>query len=97
MLCWEQGRYANASSMSERTLAISEKALGSTHPYIATYLTTLGAIRTRQGRHHEAELLIKRGLSIADSASVVTDPAHQALYLSNLAILFESQGRYADA
>jgi tetratricopeptide (TPR) repeat protein len=93
MLYWEQGRYADASSMSERTLAISQKALGSAHPYIATYLKMLGAIR----RHHEAELLIKRDLSIADSASVVTDPAHQAIYLSNLAILFESQGRYADA
>ena len=63
-----QGRYAEAEPLSNRALAISEKALGPEHPDVAsTSEQPRGALQA-QGRYAEAEPLHKRALAIGEKA-----------------------------
>jgi tetratricopeptide (TPR) repeat protein len=101
----DQGRYADAEPLYKRSLAIREKALGPNHPEVARSLNNLAALYERQGRYADAEPLgryadaeplYKRSLAITEKA---LGPNHRdvALSLSNLALLYATQGRYADA
>jgi tetratricopeptide (TPR) repeat protein len=100
-----QGRFADAEPLYKRSLAIREKALGPNHPEVARSLNNLAALYERQGRYADAEPLgryadaeplYKRSLAITEKA---LGPNHRdvALSLSNLALLYGIQGRYADA
>lgn len=90
------GRYAEAISLAQRALAVTEKARGLEHPSVATSLNNLASLYQDQGRYADAEPLYKRSLAIWEK---VRDPDHPdvATALNNLAELYRDQGRYADA
>jgi CHAT domain-containing protein/Flp pilus assembly protein TadD len=96
LLYHNQGRYAEAEPLYQRSLAIREKALGRDHPYVATSLNNLAELYRSQGRYGDAEPLYQRSLAIGEKALGRNHPA-VATSLNNLAGLYASQGRYAEA
>src|SRR5262249_30460191 len=92
----DQGRYADAEPLYKRSLAISEKALGPTHPDVATTLNNLAEFYREQGRYADAEPLYKRALTLREKA-LGPDHPDVAVSLNNLAGLYERQDRFVDA
>jgi tetratricopeptide (TPR) repeat protein len=92
----DQGRYSEAEPLFKRSLAIDEKALGPSHPYVATSLNDLASLYNEMGRYTEAEPLYKRALTI-DETNLGPDHPEVANDLNNLAELYRRQARYADA
>ena len=64
----DQGRYADAEPLYQRSLAIREKALGRDHPDVAQSLNNLAALYRNQGRYADAEPLYQRSLAIREKA-----------------------------
>ena len=70
-LAWlyqQQGQYAKAESLYQRTLIIREKALGQSHPFVARTLDNLAGIYRRQGEYARAEALYQRALNIREKS-----------------------------
>jgi tetratricopeptide (TPR) repeat protein len=65
---YDQGRYAEAEALYQRTLAIDEHGLGPMHPDVAQSLNSLGGLYSIQGRDAEAEPLLQRSLAIREQA-----------------------------
>jgi tetratricopeptide (TPR) repeat protein len=55
-----QGRYSEAEAMFERALDLIEKSVGSTNPYWTDITKNLALVYQNEGRHEEAEQLLKR-------------------------------------
>jgi tetratricopeptide (TPR) repeat protein len=91
-----QGRYAEAEPLYQRSLTINEKAFGPEHPDVATSLSNLGLLYDNQGRYAEAEPLYKRSLAIKENFLGLEHPV-VATTLNNLGLLYDNQGRYAEA
>ena len=90
------GKYAEATEIAKRLLALREKALGPEHPDVGTSLNSLAGLYREQGRYTEAEPLLRRGLAIRERA---LGPEHPdvATVLNSLAALHRAQGLYAEA
>ena len=69
-----QGKYAEAEPLYQRSLAIWEKALGKDHPDVATSLNNLAVLYHNQGKYAEAEPLYQRSLAIKEKALGKTIP-----------------------
>jgi CHAT domain-containing protein len=91
-----QGRYADAEPLYQRSLAIAEKAFGPDHPDVALSLNSLAALYASQGHYSDAEPRLQRSLAIWEKA-LGRDHPYVGLSLNNLAELYRGQGRYADA
>ncbi|MBT7486116.1 MAG: tetratricopeptide repeat protein, partial [Rhodospirillales bacterium] len=63
-----QDRLSDAVSLIKRSLAITEKAVGSQHPDMATRLNNLASLYRDQGRYAAAEPLYKQSLAIWEKA-----------------------------
>ena len=59
---------AQAEPLYKRALAIIQKALGPTHPDVATGLNNLALLYATQGPYAQAEPLYKRALAIREKA-----------------------------
>jgi tetratricopeptide (TPR) repeat protein/CHAT domain-containing protein len=92
----QQGRYAEATELAQRVLAIREKALGPDHPDVGTSLNNLAHLYHVQGRYAEAEPLHKRALAVREKA-LGPDHPDVGQSLNNLARLYHARGRYAEA
>jgi len=92
----DQGRYAEAEPLHQRSLAIWEKVLGAEHPQVATTLNHLALLNQAQGSYAEAEPLYRRSLAILEKALGPEQP-DVAASLNNLALLYHDQGRYGEA
>jgi CHAT domain-containing protein/Flp pilus assembly protein TadD len=88
--------YVDAIPLTERALAIFEKALGPDHPDVGTSLNNLAVLYENLGRYEEVDSLYQRSLAIREKALGPNHPA-VALSLHSLAELYVTQGRYADA
>jgi RNA polymerase sigma factor (sigma-70 family) len=91
-----QGRYADAEPLYQRSLVITEKALGSNHPDVATTLNNLAETYRNQGRYADAEPLYTRSLAIREVVLGHNHP-NVAITLNNMGLLYDNQARYADA
>lgn len=78
------------------SLAISEKALGPTHPDVADSLNNLARLYESEGRYGDAEPVYKRSLAILEKTLGPNHPA-VATSLNNLAGVYQNEGRDADA
>jgi len=78
----DQGRYAEAEPLYQRSLQISEIQLGKDHPDVATSLNNLAGLYQDQGRYSEATTLLTQGLNIQEDHLTI-----------NLAIGAEAQKR----
>ena len=65
---WDKGKYAEASQLAERALAIWEKALVPEHPDIASPLNNLAGLYRAKGDYAKAEPLFQRALAIREKA-----------------------------
>jgi tetratricopeptide (TPR) repeat protein len=96
-LLMRQGKYEEALPLYERSLRISEKALGPEHPSVAARLChNMAGLLERQGKYDEALPLYERSLRISEKA---LGPEHPdvATTLGGMASLLESQGKYDEA
>ena len=91
-----QGKYADATRIAERYVALARQRHGEEHTEFATALAWLGFVYRAQGRFAEAEPLFRRDLTITEKT---LGPEHPAVGASliNLAELYQAQGRYAEA
>jgi len=93
---YRAGKYAAATKVAQRALAIAEDKFGPDHPEVGTTLNNLALLYRAQGRYAEAEPLYKRSLAIREKA-LGSDHPDVGVSLNNLAGLYQSQGRYAEA
>jgi CHAT domain-containing protein len=96
LLYRSQGRYSEAEPLLKQALAVRKRALGETHPDVATSLNSLALLYHSQGRYSEAEPLYKQALALKIRALGEAHP-DVATSLNNLAGLYDSQGRYSEA
>jgi tetratricopeptide (TPR) repeat protein len=73
-----------------QALATQRKALGDTHPVVATTLNSLSRVLARQSRYAEAASALRDALNIAGPA-VGTDHQLFAIYSINLASAYIAQ------
>jgi tetratricopeptide (TPR) repeat protein len=85
----EQGRYAEAEPLYQRSLQIREQQLGADHPHVATSLNNLALLYRSQGCYGDAEPLFVRSLAISERR-LGADHPDVATSLNNLALLYES-------
>jgi tetratricopeptide (TPR) repeat protein len=55
-----QGRYSEAEAMFKRALNLIDKSFGPTIPYWADIIKNLAFVYQNEGRHEEAQQLLKR-------------------------------------
>lgn len=61
-----QGKYAEAEPLYQRSMAIREKGLGPDHPAVATSLHNLAGFYANQRKYAEAQPLCQRALAILE-------------------------------
>ncbi|MFB2882394.1 tetratricopeptide repeat protein [Floridanema aerugineum] len=93
---YQQGKYAEAIPLAQRSLAIREKALGSEHPDVALSLNNLAALYEQMGNYAQAEPLYQRSLAILEKVLGSEHP-DVAGSLNNLGLLYRRMGNYAQA
>ncbi len=91
-----QGKYAEATAVAERAVALAERVLGKEHPSTLTSIDNLAVLYAKQGRHAEAKPLYRR---VLESRERVLGKEHPDTLASvhKLAALYSAQGRYAEA
>jgi CHAT domain-containing protein/Tfp pilus assembly protein PilF len=93
---YQAGKYADATPLAERALAIREKALGPDDPTVARDLNNLALLLQATNRLTEAEPLFHRALTIIEK-SYGPDHPIVATGLNNLAELLRATNRLTDA
>src|SRR5262245_20749865 len=90
------GKYGEAISIAERSLALTRANKGEDDPETAAGLHSLAMLYHAQGRYADAEPLHKRALAIREK---VLGPDHQDVWtsLNYLASAYKQLGRYAEA
>jgi tetratricopeptide (TPR) repeat protein len=93
---YQGGKYAEATDVAQRALALAKHQFGPNHTKVATALNNLATLYCAQGRYAEAEPLYKRVLAITEKG---LGPDHPLVgtALNNLAELYGEQGRYDEA
>lgn len=90
------GKFQEALTLAQKTVADAEKARGPAHRDVAAALNNLGHVHASLGHDGEAEPLYKRSLAIFEKVGGL-DSADAAPLLNNLAALYQRQDRLADA
>src|SRR5262249_7220821 len=90
------GKFQEALTLAQKTLADAEKAHGPVHRDVAAALNNLGQVYGSLGQDSEAEPLYKRSLAIFEKVGGL-DSVDVAPTLNNLAALYQRQDRFADA
>jgi CHAT domain-containing protein/tetratricopeptide (TPR) repeat protein len=93
---YSQGKYAEATPIAERYVALARQKHGDDHTEYATAIDWLARVYDTQGRYAEAEPLFKHSLAIREKA-LGPDHPDVGSSLNNLAVLYEAQGRYAES
>jgi tetratricopeptide (TPR) repeat protein len=93
---YTQGRYSEAIPISEKALAIREKAVGLDHPDVPLSLNNLAVLYDSLGDYAKAEPLYKRSLVIYEKALGPEHP-YVAAMLENMAELYKKIGKKEEA
>jgi tetratricopeptide (TPR) repeat protein len=92
----QAGKYAEATDVAQRALALAERQLGPDHPAVGIRLNMLALLYRTQGRYAEAEPLYQRAIAIAEK-SLGPDHPTVGTALTTLAELYRGQSRFAEA
>src|SRR6185369_9776681 len=95
-LASDRGQYEEAERLHRQALALTEKALGGTHPSYGTSLHELASVLSRQGKYGEAEDLLRQALTLFEKALGRTHPSYGTT-LHELASVLSRQGKYGEA
>ncbi|HKU08622.1 MAG TPA: tetratricopeptide repeat protein, partial [Bradyrhizobium sp.] len=90
------GKFQQALTLAQKTLADAERLHGPVHRDVAAALSNLGQAYSALGQDSEAEPLYKRALAIFEKTGGL-DTADVATLLNNLAALYQREDRLADA
>jgi tetratricopeptide (TPR) repeat protein len=91
-----EGKYIEAERSYERSLAILERALGPSDPYLAgTVLNNFAQLYVETGQPARAEMLLDHALAIAQGAA--GNGMSVAAIEDNLAAVYIREGLYRDA
>jgi CHAT domain-containing protein/Tfp pilus assembly protein PilF len=90
------GKFQEALTLAQKTLADAERTRGPMHRDVAAALDNLGYTYAAAGKDSEAEPLYRRSLAIFEKTGGL-DTADVATLLNNLAALYQRQDRFADA
>jgi len=90
-LLFRTGDYEEAEQQLRQALELAERAHGSADAEVGAYLNGLAILYNESGRGAEAEPLLRRALSINESA------ASRPTYLHNLAVALQDQGKFEEA
>jgi tetratricopeptide (TPR) repeat protein len=92
----DQEQYEEAEALYQRALRICEQALDPQHPDLATTLTNLAKLYTKQRRYAQAEPLYQQALAIREQ-TLGPDHPYTATTLHQLAWLYQEQGKHGQA
>lgn len=92
----KRAQYKEAEQQLQKSLAIREQVLGTTHPDTAEDCNLLGWLYTWQGEYEKAFRLLQRSLAIREQTLGLAHPA-TAESLSNLGYLFVEQRKFEKA
>ena len=67
---YQAGKYAEATKIAKRSLALAEKQFGPDHPDVGQSLNNLAGLYESQGRYAEAEPLYKRTLALWETRAM---------------------------
>jgi tetratricopeptide (TPR) repeat protein len=90
------GDYQSAQQMFEKSLLISEKALGSNHPDVARNAANFGIFLMDRGDYKSAQYLLEQALAIGENTLGLEHPSVEHT-LRQLGTLFRSMGDYESA
>jgi CHAT domain-containing protein/tetratricopeptide (TPR) repeat protein len=93
---YAQGKYGDAISVAERSLALAERTIPQTDARMLTCLDNLALLYMRQTRYADAERLYKRSLAIKEQA-LGKDDDDTLDSVFGLASVYRLQGRYVEA
>jgi tetratricopeptide (TPR) repeat protein/CHAT domain-containing protein len=93
---YRAGKYAEATEIAERALALAKRQFGPSHAQIVPAVRNLADLYRAQGRYAEAEPFYKTALDIEEKA-LGPDHPDVGTDLGNLAGLYRSQGRNGEA
>jgi len=93
---YQEGEYTKGINVARKAVALSEKTLGSQHPYVALALHNLGSLYHASGEYEKAVPLLQRALSIRKS-TLGPDHPYVATTLNGLAKLYRDMGQHAKA
>lgn len=86
------GNYEEAERYLTDALASFERVHGATHPGAAPYLNTLALVYNSMGNGVQSETLLRRAIQLQGE-----DKQSNNVYLHNLAIALQQQGRFEEA
>jgi len=93
---YRAGKYDEAHTISERALAIREKAVGPDNLDLANILDQLAILLSVKAEYAKAEPLFQRALKIRETELGANHP-DVAYSLNNLALFYQFQGEYEKA
>ena len=91
-----QGRFKDAIAPAEQAVQKAVAEAGANHPFTAYSLLNLGRAYREAGRPGDAELVLRRALTI-NERSLGPNHAQVAVALNQLALVFEQRGRFDEA
>ncbi len=91
-----QGKYAEAATIAQKALSLSERSLGKDHPETLTIVNNLAALYNALGRDRDAEPFYRRAV---EGRQRVLGKEHvdTLTSINNLAGWYYGRGRYTDA
>lgn len=92
----DQGKYAQAESLFTKTLEISRRVLGPQHTLTLGFLSDLSTMYQRQGQYALAENDAAQVLAGRERPESSEDPADIQSAMCNLALIFVSEGKFAE-
>lgn len=92
----EMGKYEEARTRYERSLALRQKVLGPEHAMVAISLNSLGSVLSAMGRYDEARDSYERALAIRRKTLGSDHPLVANTY-NNLGTAFDAMGKYEEA
>jgi tetratricopeptide (TPR) repeat protein len=93
---FKTGKYAEATEVALRVIALQEKVLGPDHLEVAKAQDTLATLYRIQRRYVDAEQILKKSLMTQEKA-LGPDDLQLCRGLTGFAVLYDNQGRYVDA
>ncbi len=92
----ELGRYGEAATLLEQSLAHTIEIHGANHPRVAEVIEALANVRSSQGQQDEALRLSREALALIERVHG-EDSLEVAKVLNNLAIMLDESGRFGEA
>jgi tetratricopeptide (TPR) repeat protein len=93
----DEGKYAQAEPLFTETLEISRRVLGPEHTNTLGFLSDFATMYQRQGKYSLAETYAAQVLAGRRRPGGSEDPADVQSAVANLALVYVSQGKFAES